>query len=128
MNLLLDTHIALWAITSSPRLPAQARELITAEHASVWVSVVSLWEIAIKHSLARGDMPVSAKDAAKYFSASHFRMLPVYAEHTVRLETLPALHADPFDRLIVAQALETPLRLLTSDPLVAGYSDGITLV
>ena len=60
MNLLLDTHVALWAITDSPRLSGKARELILAPRVVVWVSVVSLWEIGIKHSLGRGDMPVSA--------------------------------------------------------------------
>ncbi|ODU09643.1 MAG: twitching motility protein PilT [Rubrivivax sp. SCN 71-131] len=125
MNLLLDTHIALWAITDSPRLSTRARELIGAQRAVVWVSVVSLWEIAIKHALARGDMPVSAREAAGHFSASGFRLLPIEVEHALGVESLPALHADPFDRLLVAQAREVPLRLLTHDETVARYSDAI---
>jgi hypothetical protein len=67
VNLLLDTHVALWAITASRRLAPAARALITADKAVVWVSAASLWEIAIEHSLGRGGMPVSAKDALKYF-------------------------------------------------------------
>ncbi len=128
MNLLLDTHVALWAITDSDRLSRTARELITADRAVVWVSVVSLWEIAIKHSLGRGDMPVSAKAAAGYFRASGFRVLAIQAEHTMGIEDLPAIHADPFDRLLVAQALAEPMRLLTHDALVARYSDTIVAV
>lgn len=128
MNLLLDTHVALWAITDSDRLSRTARELITADRAVVWVSVVSLWEIAIKHSLGRGDMPVSAKAAAGYFRASGFRVLAIQAEHTMGIEDLPDIHGDPFDRLLVAQALAEPMRLLTHDALVARYSDTIVAV
>jgi PIN domain nuclease of toxin-antitoxin system len=121
VNLLLDTHVALWAITDHPRLGDRARELIQSPRATVWVSVVSLWEIAIKHALQRGDMPVAAGDALHWFRESGYRLLPVEAEHAVAVETLPPLHADPFDRLLVAQAQTEPLRLLTHDPLVAGY-------
>ncbi len=125
MNLLLDTHVALWAITDSPKLSAHARELIESPRNTVWVSVASLWEIAIKHSLARGDMPVSAKEAAQYFEESGYRLMSVHPEHTAALEALPRHHQDPFDRLLVAQALAEPLRLLTHDPMVARYSDTI---
>ena len=83
MNLLLDTHVALWAIADSPRLSARARELIQSPRAVVWVSVASLWEIAIKHGLGRGDMPVSAAEAWQYFQASGFRLLAIQPEHVV---------------------------------------------
>lgn len=128
MNLLLDTHVALWAITDSPRLPQTAREFITSPRATVWVSAVNLWEIAIKHALQRGDMPVSATDALRWFRESGFRVLPVEPEHTVAVETLPLHHYDPFDRLLVAQALVEPMRLLTHDESVARYSDTIIKV
>lgn len=128
MNLLLDTHVALWAITDSERLSAHARQLITAERSVVWVSVVSVWEIAIKHALGRGDMPVSGKDAVSYFQASGFRLMAIQAEHTLGVEGLPAIHSDPFDRLLIAQALVEPMRLLTRDSVVAQYSDTIVLV
>ena len=68
MNLLLDTHVALWAITDSPRLPLKARELIDSPKTNVWISTASIWEIAIKYSLGRGDMPISGQDALRYFS------------------------------------------------------------
>jgi PIN domain nuclease of toxin-antitoxin system len=128
MNLLLDTHIALWAIADSHRLSSAARELIEAQNATLWISAVSLWEIAIKHALARGDMRISAEQALVHFRASGYRMLAVEAEHAVAVEALPPHHQDPFDRLLVAQALTEPMRLLTHDATVARYSDSIVRV
>ncbi len=125
MNILLDTHVALWAITDSPRLRAPARDLIASSSNQVWISAATIWEISIKHTLARGDMPVSGSEALRYFNASGFRMLPVEAEHAVAVETLPAHHQDPFDRILVAQALTEPMRLITHDATVARYSDTI---
>ena len=82
MRLLLDTHVALWAITDDARLTARARDLITADDAEVFISAVVLWEIAIKHGLGRGGpnaMPVSAAQAQIWFEASNFRALPITA-------------------------------------------------
>ena len=123
MNLLLDTHVALWAIADSPRLSARARELIQSPTAQVWVSTVSVWEIAIKHGLGRGDMPVSGQEALQYFREAGYRLLAVEAEHAVAVEALPAHHHDPFDRMLAAQALTEPMRLLTHDAVLASYSD-----
>lgn len=128
MNLLLDTHIALWAITDSPRLPAKARQLILVPENEVFVSAASIWEIAIKHGLGRGDMPISGPEALDYFRAASYRLLPVLPEHAAAVEVLPPHHADPFDRLLVAQALAEPLRLLTHDALLARYSDTVMLL
>lgn len=121
MNLLLDTHIALWAITDNPRLSESARQLILNPRARVWVSVASLWEIAIKFSLGRAHMPISSQQALAYFQQSGYRVLPVEAEHTSALEHLPPLHQDPFDRLLVAQAMTEPMQLLTHDAQLSGY-------
>ena len=128
MNLLLDTHVALWAITDSPRLSAQAREWIESPRATVWVSAATVWEIAIKHGLGRGDMPVSGQEALDYFRQSGYRLLAVQSEHAAVVETLPAHHADPFDRILIAQALTEPMRLLTHDSTVARYLDTIIQV
>ena len=128
MNLLLDTHIALWAITDSPRLSAKARQLIISPSTNVWVSVASLWEIAIKHSLGGGDMPVSGRDAMRYFRESGYSVLPIEPEHVVFIDELPSHHQDPFDRILVAQALVEPMRLMTHDNAVALYSDTIIKV
>lgn len=125
MNLLLDTHVALWAITDHPKLTKKARELIESPRSTVWISAASLWEIAIKHGLGRSDMPVSGQDALRYFRESGYRFLAIEPEHAAAVEDLPAHHADPFDRILVAQALTEPMRLITHDPLIARYSDTI---
>jgi PIN domain nuclease of toxin-antitoxin system len=128
MRLLLDTHIALWAITDSPRLAAQARSLILNPGNSVHISTASVWEITLKHMLGRGGMPVSGTQAAAHFQAAGYIELPIANAHVSMLETLPPHHANPFDRLLVAQALTEPLRLLTHDAIVSQYSDSIILV
>ncbi len=128
MNLLLDTHVALWAITADARLPPDIETLIADPHNSITISAASVWEISIKHALARGrpnDMPISGSQAIDYFRAAGYGLLDISAEHAAAVEALPALHADPFDRLLVAQALTEPLRLVTHDPKVAAYSQTI---
>lgn len=128
MKLLLDTHVALWAIADDPRLDATARKLILDPANEVTVSAATLWEIAIKHSLNKGDMPLSGADALGYFRDAGYRLLPITPQHAVAVEDLPPIHRDPFDRLIAAQALLEPLRLLTHDGTLARYSDTIILI
>ena len=94
----------------------------------IWVSAVSIWEISIKHSLRRGDMPVSGKDALGYCRSAGYRWLDIRPEHAAAAEDLRAIHADPFDRLLVAQALTEPMKLLTHDAVVARYHPDILLV
>src|SRR3954470_11787490 len=128
MRLLLDTHVALWAITDNPNLSAKARKLIAHPANFVTVSIASIWEISIKHALARGkpnDMPISGAEAADYFRSAGYILLSISPEHAAAVDQLPHLHADPFDRMLVAQALAEPLRLLTHDLKVAAYSDSI---
>jgi PIN domain nuclease of toxin-antitoxin system len=125
LNLLLDTHVALWAIADSRRLSAKARELIEASESSIWISAATVWEIAIKHALGKRGMPLSGKDALLYFRESGYRILSITAEHASAIEALPAIHADPFDRILVAQALTEPMRLMTHDAVVARYDDSI---
>ena len=131
MRLLLDTHVALWALLDDLRLSAKARALILDPSNTVNVSVVSVWEITIKHALTRGrtgDMPVSGGAALDYFRAAGYDILSITAAHVIAVDPLPALHADPFDRLLVAQASAESLQLLTADRLVAAYHPGIMLV
>ncbi len=128
MNLLLDTHIALWAISDDPKLSSLARGLISSPDNLVWVSAASVWEIAIKRALGRGDMPVSSQQALGFFRQSGYKLLPIDAAHATAVENLPAHHQDPFDRILVAQALSEPMRLITHDPKVALYSDTVILV
>ena len=121
MRLVLDTQIVLWALTGSTRLGKAARDLIVDPANEIHVSTASIWEVAIKFALARGDMPVSAARVAALCAAAAYRELPVAWAHAVALESLPLLHADPFDRILVAQALAEPMRLLSRDAAVAGY-------
>jgi PIN domain nuclease of toxin-antitoxin system len=126
VRLLLDTHVALWAITDDPRLPASIAALIADETNDIFVSAVSLWEISIKHALGRGGpgaMPLSGAQAMTLFRRAGYQILPIEAEHAVAIETLPAHHGDPFDRLLVAQAMSVPLRLVSHEPEIARYGD-----
>lgn len=128
MRLLLDTHVALWAITDDRRLPRAARALIASSENSIHVSAVTVWEIALEHARYPADMPVSGGDALRWFRESGYPMLDVTPDHAAHLESLPRLHADPFDRMLVAQALVEPLRLMTRDADVARYGEMIMLI
>jgi PIN domain nuclease of toxin-antitoxin system len=131
VKLLLDTHVALWAIADDDRLSAKARRLIDDPENDIVVSAATVWEISIKHALARGgpnDMPISGEEALGYFRDAGFELLSISPVHAASVEGLPPLHADPFDRILVAQALTTPLRLLTHDQRIVGYSDLVIAV
>jgi PIN domain nuclease of toxin-antitoxin system len=131
MRLLLDTHVALWAVRDDPRLSARARQLIANLDNPVFVSVVTLWEIAIKFALRRGradDMPISASDAVTVFERAGYDLLPLLPRHALAVAELPPARTDPFDRMLIAQARAEPLRLLTSDAAVAAYGEGVELI
>ena len=128
MRLLLDTHIALWALTDDPRLSQRARALIDDPANQVLVSAATVWEIAIKHALGRDDMPISADEALEWFRQAGYDLLPITPAHAAAVEHLPDHHRDPFDRLLVAQAITEPLRLLSRDPLVVRYGDAVIAV
>lgn len=131
MNLLLDTHVALWALTGDAKLPRQARALIADPSNTVTVSVASLWEVSIKHALRRktpNPLPFSSGQTLRLLEEAGFGILPVTAAHAVAVEGLDSRHGDPFDRLLVAQALTEPLRLVTHDAVLARYSDTVILV
>ena len=128
MRLLLDTQVALWGLTNDPRLTQKAQELIVNPNNDVFVSVASLWEISIKQQLARGDMPVSGSRATELFSAAGYQLLPIQVAHAIAVESLPSIHNDPFDRMLIVQALTEPMRLLTHERTVARYSDTIIFV
>ncbi len=131
MKLLLDTHIALWALSEPERLPGHVVALLRDFNNEVLVSVVSVWEVAIKHSIIRPDgsrkLGISATELLDWMRQVGFDVLPLKPEHCSGADALPwrtnpatgRAHADPFDRMLVAQALAEPLRLITADPLVA---------
>lgn len=120
MRVLLDTHIALWAIAGSTRLSPQAQDAIL-EADEVFVSATSLWEIAIKHALRKSDMPISSAQALQAFEDAGYSHLSIQPRHILQVEKLPPIHKDPFDRLLIAQAIVEPLRLITRDALIAKY-------
>lgn len=125
MRILLDTHIYLWWLQDNPKLSLPTRHIIrTADE--VYVSSASLWEACIKISLGKLDANLS--DLEAQITQSGFIELPVSAKHVLQLAHLPALHRDPFDRMLLAQAIYEPLHLLTSDAQLANYSDLVNLV
>jgi len=95
---------------------------------ALFIFVASIWEISIKYQLGRGDMPVSGSRATELFSAAGYLLLPIQAFHATAVESLPAIHIDPFDRMLVAQALTEPMRLMTHDRTVSRYNDTIIFV
>jgi len=122
MRLLLDTHILIWIAQDSPRLSPKARATIVDPENEKFFSVVSIWEIAIKSTVDREEFTFDAATLRDGLFARAFAELPVAGKHALATSRLPALHKDPFDRLLVAQALEEGLTLLTADAVVASYS------
>lgn len=125
MRLLLDTHLFLWSVTDSPRLSAETRSSILGAD-EVYVSAVSIWEVAIKAGL--GKIQGDVRQLAEAIGASGFVSLPMTALHAAAVAELPPHHRDPFDRLLVAQAMTEPLILLTADAALLEYSDLVRLV
>ena len=121
MKLLLDTHLLLWAAGDPDRLSATARALIGAPENEVWFSAASVWEVAIKSGLGRADFQVNPRLLRRGLLDNGYHELPVGSEHAVAIDRLPPLHKDPFDRLLVAQAMVEGITLLTSDAMVAQY-------
>ena len=121
MKLLLDTHLLLWAAGEPSRLSAAARALIEAPENALLFSAASLWEIAIKRGLGREDFRVDVRLLRRGLLDNGYSELPVGSEHAVAIDGLPPIHKDPFDRLLVAQALVEGVTLLTSDERVAQY-------
>jgi len=125
LNVLLDTQICLWSIANDPRLSDEARRLLE-QADSVVVSSASLWEAAIKHSM--GKFPLGVVEFQDRLAGSGATFLPVLPQHCQAVAELPLLHRDPFDRMLVAQAVVEPLHLVTRDPALRGYPGSIHFV
>lgn len=123
MRLLLDTNVLIWTLKDDPRI-AGVRDLITT--AEVYVSAVSWWEIAIKAGIGKLDMDIHEARLAAVDSG--FFELPLHGVHSETLAALPPIHRDPFDRMIVAQAIAEPMRLLTGDGVLGAYSDLVQVI
>lgn len=126
--MLLDTHLLLWAAGMADHLPPAARTLIEAPEHELVFSAASLWEVAIKSGLGRDDFQVNAHVLRRGLLDNGYTELPITSAHAVAVSSLPPLHRDPFDRLLVAQALTEGITLLTADPLVAQYPGPVRLV
>ncbi|UKD18073.1 type II toxin-antitoxin system VapC family toxin (plasmid) [Burkholderia aenigmatica] len=120
MRLLLDTHVYLWSVLDDRKLSKRARQLIL-DADEVFVSAATIWEASIKAGL--GKLNVDVDDLVAEISAAGFVELPVRVAHAARVRDLPDIHRDPFDRLLVAQAMIEPLRLVTADGHLAQYTD-----
>ena len=128
MKLLLDTHVLLWALEDSPRLPFEIREEIISENNEVYVSVASLWEIAIKHATHPENVEFTGKEMSAFCREAGFHCLEVKDRHVFALETLQRpedapRHNDPFDRILVSQAKAENMVFLTHDSLIPYYGE-----
>ena len=121
MKLLLDSHLLLWAVAQPERLSPDARKLLEDPGNELLFSAASLWEVAIKSGLGREDFQVEARVLRRGLLDNGYGELAIASEHAVAVDTLPPIHKDPFDRILVAQALVEGITLLTSDPWVAKY-------
>lgn len=128
MNLLLDTHLLLWAASEPDRLSKKARSLMLDPGNRLMFSSASLWEIAIKRGLGRDDFRVDGRRLWRMLLASGYLELAVTSEHALIAGELPNLHKDPFDRVLIAQARVEGLTLLTVDKAVAKYGEPVRMV
>ncbi len=127
MRALLDTHMLLWAVGDSRRLPVVARNLLEDSDNEIYFSAASIWEISIKNALGRGDFQFNPFQILEAMPETGFIELPVKAVHAAEVYRLPAIHKDPFDRILVAQSRVEPMLLLTNDEVLARYSDNVRL-
>jgi PIN domain nuclease of toxin-antitoxin system len=124
VRILLDTHVLLWALSAPGKLSAHALQQI--EAAEVYVSAASIWEISIKVGL--GKLEADPAEVLAGVESAGFSLLPILGEHAAKVVKLPALHKDPFDRMLVAQALVEPLILVTNDEVLGGYGEFVRVV
>lgn len=134
MKILLDTHIIIWTLMDSPKLPQRAKELILRADSEIYFSVISLWEIEIKRFTRPDKMPFTAKMVSDYCKKSGYKLIKLKENSIYKLEELTRPeseppHKDPFDRMLICQAISENMSLLTNDSLIKGYdSDNILFV
>ena len=128
MNILLDTHILIWALNEDSRLPERARELILDENNAVYYSSVSVWEISIKHANHPETVEFTGKELAQYCQEAGFLSIEMRDKHVIALETITRSeeappHHDPFDRMLIAQAKAENMSFVTHDSLLPYYEE-----
>lgn len=128
MNLLLDTHILLWALTDDPKLPSDARKMIATEENEIYFSIISEWEVEIKHILHPGEMTIGGGKLAYYCRESGYRILALREKDILLLSTLhrsadAPRHKDPFDKMLICQAKSNDMVLVTHDHLFRDYHE-----
>jgi PIN domain nuclease of toxin-antitoxin system len=128
MKFLLDTRLLLWTAGDPKRLSAKARKLINEPTSELFFSAASLWEIAVKNGLGRDDFKVDARLLRRGLLDNSYSELPIGSEHAVAIDSLPPIHKDPFDRMLIAQAMVEGITLLTSDAVVAQYPGAVRRV
>ena len=127
-TILLDTHLLLWTALCPDRLSNSARDILSDNNTALIFSVASIWEVAIKRGLGRADFTVDVRLLRRGLLDNGYQELPITSEHAVAIEGLPPIHKDPFDRILVAQAIVEGITLLTADPVVARYQGPVRLV
>lgn len=128
MKLLLDTHLLLWAAAEPDRISLRARKLIDDPRNELLFSAANLWEVAIKRGLGRNDFQVDTRLLRRGLLDNGYNELPIVGQHVVAIESLPTIHKDPFDRILVAQVTVEGITLLTTDATVAKYPGPIRAV
>ena len=122
MKLLLDTCIFLWFISGDKRLTDSLRELICDPHNEIFLSTVSIWESIVKHQLGKLPLPMPpAEYLPEQRKRHHISSLPLDEDSVVRLSNLPDFHRDPFDRMLICQAIQHRLALVTTDSIIRSY-------
>ncbi|STX55659.1 Ribonuclease VapC22 [Legionella beliardensis] len=128
MKVLLDTHLILWAAGFPNELPIKARDIIEDESNELFFSAASIWEIAIKSSLQKDNFAVDVRVLRRNLLDNTYIELPIESVHAVFIQNLPPIHKDPFDKILIAQATQEGITLLTSDSIVAQYPGPILYV
>lgn len=128
MNFILDTHLLLWTSTNDEKLPRAAKAIIADSQNVLWASVISFWEVAIKSAKRLPDFPYEVGELRTGLIANGYKELSVESSHVLTLRQMPMLHTDPFDRLLVAQAISEGFTFLTADRKLAQYGENIRYV
>ena len=128
MKVLIDTHIALWALMDDPKMPKEAEKILMDENNDIYYSTVSVWEVAIKHSIRPDDMIVDGRLFEKGCEDNGYKVLPIFNRHTFVLDSLKRpddapKHNDSFDRLLICQSKTEGMRFLTHDSLLSDYGE-----